>query len=265
MPDSDEPKRLIATVERAADVLTLFTNADRTDLGVTEIATELGLSKAVVHRVLTTLASKGFVDVIEDSRRYRLGPGSLSLGMAYINGIDLRQLALEALRDLSRRTNETATLSLRHGWERMYVDQVTPDREVKMTVVIGRWFPLHAGSSSKAFLAFLDEEDREGYLTNRHLERITDTTIVDVAALRDELERIRNRGYAISFGERQAGAGSVAAPLFDHNGQPSAVISVCGPLERFRDEVDLIARDLVKSSSDLSRRLGHHPRSGGSQ
>jgi IclR family transcriptional regulator, acetate operon repressor len=255
----EDPKRLITTVERAADVLTLFTKVDRADLGVTEIATELSLSKAVVHRVLMTLSSKGLIEVVEDSRRYRLGPAVLSLGMAYIDRLDMRELAMPALRDLSRQTNETATLSLRYGWERMYVDQVTPDREVKMSVALGRLFPLHAGSSSKAFLAFLEEDVLERYLTERHLERLTDRTIVDAATLRNELQTIRGRGYAVSFGERQAGAGSVAAPLLDHRGHPAAVISVCGPLERFREEADLIARALLSASVDLSRRLGHRP------
>ena len=101
----------------------LFASADQFDLGVTETARELGLSKAVVHQVLTTLTAKGFV---EDSRRYRLGPALLSLGVAYLDRIDVRGLAEPSLHRLSAETNETATLSLRYGWERMYVDPVSP-------------------------------------------------------------------------------------------------------------------------------------------
>lgn len=257
---TEEPRRLITTIERATDVLMLFTRSERADLGVTEIANELELSKAVVHRVLTTLAAKQFVEVTGDSRRYRLGPAVLSLGASYLDRVDVRTLAMPSLRELSQRTNETATLSMRYGWERMYVDQVTPDREVKMTVVLGRRFPLHAGSSSKAFLAFLPPDEQERYLTTHRLEQLTDRTIVDTDALRLELERIRQRGYAVSFGERQAGAGSVASPLLEHRGQPAAVISVCGPLERFREEVDMISRLLLDTTAELSRRLGHEPR-----
>lgn len=257
---TEEPRRLITTIERATDVLMLFTRSERADLGVTEIAKELELSKAVVHRVLTTLAAKGFVEVTGDSRRYRLGPAVLSLGASYLDRVDVRTLAMPSLRELSQMTNETATLSLRYGWERMYVDQVTPDREVKMTVVLGRRFPLHAGSSSKAFLAFLPPDERERYLSTHHLEQLTDRTIVDNDALRLDLERISQRGYAVSFGERQAGAGSVASPLLDHRGQPAAVISVCGPLERFSEEVDMISRLLLETTAELSRRLGYEPR-----
>lgn len=254
---NDEPKRLITTIERAADVMTLFTKHDTPDLGVTEIAHELDLSKAVVHRVLTTLAAKGFVEVEEETRRYRLGPMALAIGVTYLERIDLRALAQPRLRDLSDRTNETATLSLRYGWERMYVDQVTPNREVKMTVALGRSFPLHAGSSSKAFLAFLTDDEQERYLRENDLEQLTDRTIIDAEQLRRELHRIRERGYAVSFGERQAGAGSLAAPVCDHRGRPAAAVSVCGPLERFREEVDLFAKLLLEVTTDLSRQLGY--------
>lgn len=247
----------IASVERAADVLQLFTRVDGPDLGVTEVAQALGLSKAVVHRLLTTLASKGLVETNPASRRYRLGPMALALGVAYTDRLDMRALVMPSLRELSERTGETATFSLRYGWERMYVDQVTPDREVKMTVALGDRFPLHAGSSSKAFLAFLPADERGRYLADRRLVALTEDTITDVDKLHAELESIRERGYAISFGERQVGAGSVASPLLDHRHHPVAVISVCGPLERFRSEVDNISSLLLDTTRELSRQLGH--------
>lgn len=248
--------RVITSVERAADVLLLFARVDSADLGVTEIASELGLSKAVVHRILTTLSSKGLIESTDSTRRYRLGPLALSLGVAYLDHIDLRTLAMPALRQLSDRTRETATLSMRYGWERMYVDQVTPDREVKMTVALGRPFPLHTGSSSKAFLAFLPPDEQEAYLRRNELVALTPRTITEPDRLRDELAAIRERGYAVSHGERQAGAGSVAAPVLNHRGEPAAVVSVCGPLERFKDEVPMISEALVEATRALSRQLG---------
>lgn len=247
----------ISSVERAADVLILFSHVDQPDLGVTEIASSLKLSKAVVHRILTTLASKGLVEADEATRRYRLGPVALSLGITYIDRIDLRSLVLPVLRQLAEHTFETATLSLRYGWERMYVDQITPPREVRMTVPLGKTFPLHAGSSSKAFLAFLPDEEIERYLAQPALISLTEQTLTDADALRQQLDEIRQRGYAVSYGERQAGAGSVAAPVFDHRHQPAAVLSVCGPLERFRDEVPAASRALLDATHELSRQLGH--------
>jgi IclR family acetate operon transcriptional repressor len=245
----------ISSVERAVDVLNAFTEADGPTLGVTELARELDLSKAVVHRILTSLRGKGLVTVDEDTRRYSLGPAALALGLTYLRHIDVRDQARGALRELSERTNETATLSIRRGDTRIYVDQVTPPREVRMAVQLGLPQPLHAGASSKAFLAHLPEAELARYLSG-NLHRLTALTVVDADALRRDLDVIRGRGYAVSFGERQEGAGSVAAPVFDHEGSAVAVISVCGPVERFRGEVDEIAPLLVESTQGLSRTLG---------
>lgn len=245
----------IGSVDRAAQVLHLFVETDARTLGVTEIATALDLSKAVVHRVLASLREAGFVDVDGSSRRYRLGPASLALGLAYLDRLDLRALARPVLERLSAATHETATLSVRHGDTRTYVDQVTPLTEIRMTVPLGRPHPLHAGSSSKAFLAYLSEAEQQDYLS-RELPQVTDLTITDRAALARELAGVRKRGYAKSLGERQPGAASVAAPVFDHEGHPAGVISICGPLERFRPRTDDAAALLVEACRGLSRQLG---------
>lgn len=246
----------IAAIERAADVLTLFVDSRQPSLGVTEIAQGLGLSKAVVHRILASLRGREFVALDEGSRRYALGPRALALGLAYLDRIDVRGLARPVLEQLSAATDETATCSVRAGHDRIYVDQVTPTRDIKMVVPIGAAFPLHAGGSSKAFLAFLPEAEQADYLS-RPLTALTDITVTDPARLRAELAEIRARGYAVSYGERQEGAASVAAPVLDHEGMPVAVISVCGPVERFRAEVETAASLLTEATGQLSAKLGH--------
>ncbi|MFN2613778.1 MAG: IclR family transcriptional regulator, partial [Actinomycetota bacterium] len=222
----------IVAIERAADVLTLFADADEATLGMTEIAQSLHLSKAVVYRILSSFRAKGFVDLDEATRRYSLGPRALHLGLAYQRRTGITTIARPEMERLSRATNETATLSMRTGWARVYVDQVTPNRDVKMVVQPGVEYPLHAGGSSKAFLAFLTPEEQSEYLA-RGLAKLTKATPTNVKTLRKELAEIRERGYAQSEGERLDGAGSVAAPVLGHDGTPVAVISICGPAERF--------------------------------
>lgn len=250
----------VAAVLRTADVLSCLAESPNRPVGVTEIATALGLSKAVVFRILVSLLDRGYVEFDAQSRRYLLGPRSLTLGMAYLERADVRQPAHDALVTLSARSSETATLSLRTGWERMYVDQVLPPDDIKMVVTIGRPFPLHAGASSKAFLAFLSfaEQDRF-FAEHRSLPSLTERTIVDEAALRAELAEIVERGYADSRGERQHGAGSVAAPIFGADGLPLAVISVCGPIDRFEGRRADAARLLLKETTRLSQRARRAP------
>jgi DNA-binding IclR family transcriptional regulator len=245
----------IGAIERATTVLQLFIDMDQPSLGVTEIANALDLSKAVVHRVLASLRTADLITLEPESRRYSLGPTALALGLAYIDRIDIRTLARPSLRRLSEQTRETATLSVRYGDQRVYIDQVTPPTEVKMTVSVGQPFPLHAGSSSKAFLAFLPDEEQERYL-EQELLSLTDRTITDPERLRNEIATISKRGFARSLGERQADAASIAAPIFDHRGTPVAVMSICGPLERFKPEADTAARLLLDETRELSRKLG---------
>jgi IclR family acetate operon transcriptional repressor len=246
----------VTTVDRALDVLMLFVQRENRDLGVTEIAQSLGLSKAVVHRMLSSFRSKGFLDIDEQTHRYRLGPNALFLGLAYMDRIEVRDLARPMLENLSSTTNETSTLSIRSGFSRVYVDQVTPERDVKMVVQLGKPWPLHAGASSKAFLAFLEAGEIDEYLT-RKLERLTPLTITQPRALRKEIDAIRRAGYATSMGERLEGAGSVAAPVLDRAGKPAVVVSISGPVERMKKGADHAARLLVKATGELSRRLGN--------
>lgn len=244
-----------ATVARAVDILMYFSEVDSRDLGVTEIADALGLSKTAVHRILTSLRVWDLVELDETTRRYRLGVGVMRLGTAYLDRLDLRQMARQELVSLSARTSETATLSMRSGKMRAYVDQVTPNREVIMSVTLGEVFPLHAGASSKAFLAFLPEPAIEDYIS-AGLAPLTERTKVDPDALLRELAEVRKNGYASSDGERKSGAASVAAPVFDHTGAPIAVISVCGPSERFVKAAAGYRELLLESTARLSLAMG---------
>ena len=255
--DGAADSRTVSGVERALDVLLLFSTTQAPSLGVSEMSRMLGLSKAVVHRILAALCSRQLLEIDENTRRYVLGRQSLALGMAFLDRVDVRDLAREPLRRLSRLTNETSTLSIRVRDSRVYVDQVTPPRDVRMSVQIGAPFPLHAGSSSKAFLAFLKPEEQEAYLNSGPLAALTDHTIIDASHLRDDLRLTRERGYALSFGERQAGAASIAAPILNHDNVAVAVVSVCGPVERIRGRVDELAKALRAEVSELSSRLGH--------
>jgi IclR family transcriptional regulator, acetate operon repressor len=213
------------------------------------------MSKAGVHRVLASLRGRGLIEFDERTRRYLLGPALLSLGLRYLAGLDVRQLAQPELCELSAATCETATLSLRTGDTRVYVDQVTPLREVIMSVTIGVPYPLHAGASSKAFLAFLGAQQVESYLRG-DLRALTERTITDQGRLRAELRGIAARGWAESSGERQPGAASIAAPVFDHRRQPVAVLSVCGPAERFTRHSTEHAAALLAVTRRLSATMG---------
>ena len=250
-----------SSVDRVADVLLSFVAADSETLGITELATRLGVSKAAVHRIVSALTRRDLLGVDAGTRRYRLGPGALALGEAFLSGTHRRELAGPSLRQLSRISAETSTLSVRSGDQRIYVDQVRPDREIFMAVSIAVPYPLHAGASSKAFLAHLPEPEIRTYLA-QPLTGLTTRTVVDPVRLSGQLRRIRQLGYAVSHGERQDGSSSVAAPVFDHTDAVVAVMSVCGPTGRFRPEIQRHAAALLDVTRTLSAQLGRHDPAG---
>lgn len=225
-------------------------------LGVSEISRRLDLSKAVVYRILRSLVSRRLVSMDEAGRRYRLGPAATTLGARALRDLDLREKALPVLRRLQQASGETATVSELVGVSRVYLDQAPSLQEIKMTVEIGRPFPLHAGASSRAILAFAPPDLRLQILDGP-LEALTPKTIVDHEELEAELARNAREGVTASFGERHPGAASVAAPLLAADGCAIGAISVCGPVDRFEEEMVRRLRPLVLGGArEVSRSLG---------
>ena len=248
-----------ASADRVADVLLTFAGAEGS-LGVSEIARRLGLSKAVVHRILRSLISRRLLAEDETGKGYRLGSAAATLGARAVRDMNLRERALPLLNRLREESGETATVSELVGVSRVYLDQVPSPREIRMTVELGRPFPLHAGASSRAILAF-GPPDLRRQILGGPLEALTPKTIVDREELATELARNAREGVAVSYGERQPGAASVAAPLFAADGHAVGAISVCGPVDRFDGEVVRLLRSRVLGAArEVSRKLGWNGR-----
>jgi len=246
----------LQTVERAMDVLSVIA-AERKPLGVTEIARSLDFPKSAVHRTLGTLLTTGFVEKDEESSRYSLGPRAVDLGLAAIGNPDIRVAAVPVLEQLTQETRETTTLSVLVGSFRVYVLQVEAPRTVRMKVKLGVRFPLYAGASGKAILSFLPESRRAAYLSSVKLDPLTPDTITSRERLEQEIECVRETGYAVSSGERDAWAAAVAAPIATTDGAVVGSMSVCGPRPRFTPiEIAEYGRAVVEAASQLAGRIG---------
>lgn len=230
-PDSESSARGTTSADRAADVL-LALFAEGGSGRVSHIARRLGISKAVVHRVLQSFVSRDLVAYNPQTRVYRLGIAAAALGARALSQLSLRSIAMPRLRELMERTGETATVSVLVGDSCVCIDQVVSTREVHMTVDTGRPRPLHVGASSRAILAALGDEDRRRVLDSE-LPGHTPSTTIARLHLQEALEETRRRGAAVSFGERQPEAAAIAVPIHRLDGTVMGAISVCGPRERF--------------------------------
>jgi IclR family acetate operon transcriptional repressor len=254
MPPTGRPaERRLAAVERSLRVLDAFLQV-RGDAGTTELARITGINASTVSRTLSTLVDAGYVEHVADTGRYRLGTHLLALSNHVLARLDLRVLARVHLESLEATLGETTTLSIPSEPDAITVDFVPSRASVSSVARIGRASVAHATATGKVMLAFAPAEVRPS-----RLERFTERTIVDRAALRSEVEAVRGRGWARAVGEREEHLNAIAAPVFGARGELAAILGVQGPDTRFdTDAQDAAAHVLVASAVALSRELGYH-------
>ena len=245
-----------ATVSRVTAVLDAFLMA-RGDLGITELAIQLGLGKSVVHRLVTALRDAEYLSHNVATRRYSLGPKAVRLGLVAVGQLNVRERALPYLHALARSTGETATLSLRTGDHRIYAQQVESAQPVRQSIQIGVEAPLYVGASGKAMLAYVESDALAAVLRQARQATTANGQPLDVRALKADLRCIRQRGFATSQSERIVGAASAAAAVFDHRGDVVASISVAGVTVR-HTQADLLRFGalVVHEAGQLSAELG---------
>jgi DNA-binding IclR family transcriptional regulator len=258
---SEEASGSKSGLVRALTVLDLIARRAPEELGVSFIARELGMPKAVAHRILKDFVLAGYVSFDANSKQYTLGGRALGIGMAAVKTRDIASVAHPLMAELVQRTGETATLSAKHGWMRTYVDQIESPHEIRMSVVIGSRFGLHLGSSSKAIVAGLSADAFEEYLSRLGAE-LSDPAAspINLDTFRLDIKRTRRRGYAVSQGERQTGAGSVAAAIRTPSGDVWGSISLCGPRDRFDvDACEAYGEMVGECAARISAELGFEP------
>jgi IclR family KDG regulon transcriptional repressor len=242
------------TIERALDVLCAFT--DHGELGISELSRRLKLPKSAVHRVMRTLALKGFVEQ-DPNRRYRLGFMILELGNACRFRLDLARVTDPVLRELSVRANANTHLAKLDGAE--VVDLLRVEYPSPMRVGRGPILrrPVHCTALGKAMLAFGKAESVEELILGG-LSRMTRRTITQPDRFRAELERTRHRGYAVDNEEFYAGRRCVAAPIVDDTQKAIAAISISGLITHVtEDRVPQLGVMLMESAATISRHLGY--------
>lgn len=249
--------RPMETVLRALDILDCLSDSP-VSLGVTDIVRQVKLPPATVYRALITLASRGIVDYDPETHRYGVGIRLMQYGLRQLSGMKLHRLVHPYLVELNDKTQETAVLALRAGFDRVYVDQIESPKPVRHVQQLWERQPLYLGSSGRTILAFLPPEEIEAYLAQGPYPRLTPNTITDPDTLRDRLEQIRARGYDFTVAERLSDTAGLAAPILDHRNQSVGSILVCGPA--YRSEFIQRFAELVRSKAmDCSLRMGYKP------
>lgn len=253
-----ERRESVQSLERAFDLLEAL--AAGGELGVTELANRTGLVPSTAHRLLHTLAKRGYVSQSSESGRYLLGYKVVEVASGLEHRLErLRVVARPHLERIQRTTGETVNLVVLDADRVVYVDQVEGSRSVRMFTTVGTSVPAHTTGSGKAIIAAGPPDAVTALYAGREpLERLTAHTLVTIEALEDDFVRIRRRGYAVDNEEHEEGVACVATAVFDHTGRPCAAISVSGPTARIlhAKAADLGAL-LVDHATDVSAALGY--------
>lgn len=254
---SRELKPAFQVLERTFSILELFTE-QHPEWSTTTVARELSLPIPTVHRILSALKRRSYLSQHGETKRFRLGVAALQLGDRARAVVDLRAVALPILRRLSEETGETALLTvLTAGRDRgVCLERVETSQPLRLSVQPGRQLPLHAGASQKALLAFMAERDVER-IVSEPLELLCRATITDPQGLRDELMRIRERGWASSYEETNLGVWGVAVPVLADRDAVTCAVGIAGPnarlsTARIREDV----RRVHGAASEIALALG---------
>lgn len=217
-------------IGRAFSVLHLFRDRG-TELGVMQIARELDLNLSTTHRIVRALVAEGYLAQNRESERYYLGTATLLLGRAAYRDFNL-DVVQPVLDRLSRQTGESVNLGVLDGTSAVVVVRVESPQPLRFTQPPGTRVQLHASSMGKALLAFNDDLRSRLFKRPVTLQHFTARTHPDAASLREDLARVRKRGWSTDDEEQLIGVRCVGAPVCDVTGQARAAIAVQAPSVR---------------------------------
>ena len=224
--------------------------------GVTGLADELDLAKSTVHNHLTSMREHGFV--VKRDGEYHLGLEFFSYGQEVRNDADIYRAARPVVDDLVEVTGEMVWLLAPERGRVMYLYGHAGRTDVDVNALLGSWEYMHCTSGGKAILAHYDEAEVDAVVERQGLPARTANTITDRAALAEELETVREQGYALNLGEDLEGIHAISVPLL-YEDEIKGSIAVAGPAHRVsreRCETEILDQ-LFASTNDVELNLAY--------
>ena len=246
---------LVQSVLKAGNILNLFIK--KTELGISDIADEMGMSKSTAYGLVNTLVEAGFLEQDSSSKKYKLGLKLFELGNLVEKRMDIREEARPFCSELVQKYGQTVHLATHSDGEVLYIDKFDDPDFLIVYSQVGKRAPMSITGVGKAMLAFLGDEYAEKFITDKLVVK-TPNSISTKEQLLSELEIIRKRGYAIDDEEIQPGLRCVAAPVFSKGGKVAAAVSISGMTNIIsKEKIDIIAEDVMKCAANISKRLGY--------
>ena len=248
---------ILTTLDKGLTILETLAAHQSDGLTLTELGRAIGMHRSTLFRFLATLRARGYVERDPATDRYRLGVGALTLTAAFLNNLDLRQIARPFLQDLCDRTQELVHLTRLDRDEVVTIDRIEGTQPVSLQTDIGARRPAYCTASGKVFLAYMPIAEANRIL-ERGMDRKTATTITTPEEMHAHLAVARHQGYAVDDEERIEGVRCVASPIFNLDGNLTGTLSIAAPTVRTTIErLKLLGEAVRDAAAGLSRQLGY--------
>ena len=246
----------VQSIDRALDIIEVLAE-NQEGLGVTEISERVGLHKSTAHRIISTLAARGYINKTEYAA-YRLGLKLIEEVSCYITGLELQTEAGPYVARITSELGLTSHLGVLDGDQVVYIEKMDVFSNVRMYSQIGVRVHSYSCSLGKCLLSNYSSDQVRRIMANCSFIRFTPKTLGSVEELLADLDLVRKRGWAIDDEEAETGHRCIGAPIYDYRGDIIAAISASGPTSTLTvDRIQPVADYVRKQALEISRSMGY--------
>lgn len=251
-----KPEKIVGIVDRAARIVDCF-DRSTPELTLPQISSRLGLPKPTAFRILANLVHHGLLAYNGTTNVYTLGFATLRLADTLLQSTAVRSTVRPAMQAIRDETDETVVLSIREGDHRINIDSVESGQAIAQTLQLGVRIPLYAGAASHVLLAGMGDKAISDYLARTELVAFNPTTLTKPEDVRKRVAKVREQGFAVSYGEfTPTGGSAIAVPVRDRAGATVAALHISGPKGRLTPELQKAClKALQKQAKALAKAL----------
>ena len=254
--DPDPKDGGVQSVDRALLIIETLAEDDE-GYRLTDLAVRTGLSPSTVHRLLTTLEKRRFVQFDRGESTWHIGAQSFAVGSTFVRRRNFVTQALPYLRKLRDQTRETANLAVVDDGAMVVLTRVESREIMRSVTKVGGRVPMVASGLGKALLATYSEQDVFAIIQRDGMPRLTSKSIVRAGELCKSLHDIRRQGYSVDDEEALIGLRCVSAVVYDDCSEPLAAISVSGKASRVpNDRLPILGKLVQEVAAELTTALG---------
>ena len=243
-----------SSLRNALRILNLFSD-DRPELQLKDIMTELEIGKSTAFRLVHTLTEEGFIIRDLSTQSYRPAASLLAMGQIIINSVDLCQLSKEILENLAEETGETALIAILKDFQVLYLLKIDSSYPLYLLSHAGEQNPLHCTSTGQLLLAY-QPDSIINQVIEKGLTSYTSKTITDPMKLKNLLQSIRIKGYAVSREELLEKVVSIAVPVKNTKGDVIASVSIAGPISRINQQtIPRLTKRVQRAADEVTNKL----------